>query len=173
MSWREACSRWSLHDLDDIVAAGGAAAGADWIFHSGVKLLKDCSWCRMIIFSLSLQVVVSWEKQNSSQVFVALSCIGGDIFCWKKISKEVWFHTKGWLIPAANADCRRGENKGTAKLSVSRSYMSSRSSRLSPHPLHDEPGELKNLTVSNNMEWALGSEEEGKKKKQQGQDRWA
>jgi hypothetical protein len=34
---------WSLHDLDDIVAAGGAATGADWIFHSGVKLLKDCS----------------------------------------------------------------------------------------------------------------------------------
>jgi hypothetical protein len=29
-----------LHDLDDIVTAGGAAAGADWIFHSGVKLLK-------------------------------------------------------------------------------------------------------------------------------------
>jgi len=29
-----------LHDLDDIVIAGGAVAGADWIFHSGVKLLK-------------------------------------------------------------------------------------------------------------------------------------
>ncbi len=41
---------WSLHDLDDIVTAGGAAAGADWIFHSGLKLLKDCSWCRMIVF---------------------------------------------------------------------------------------------------------------------------
>ncbi len=46
---------------------------------------------------------------------------------------------------------------------MSRSYRSSRSSRLSPHPLHDEPGELKNLTVGSNMEWALGSEEEGKK----------
>ncbi len=75
-------------------------------------------------------------------------------------------------LPAANADCRRGGNKGTAKLSVSRSYRSSRSSRLSPHPLHDELGELKNLTVGSNMEWALGSEEEGKKRKQQGQDHW-
>ncbi|CAM6058543.1 unnamed protein product [Sphagnum tenellum] len=41
-------------------------------------------------------------------------------------------------LPAANADFRRGGNKGTAKLSVSRSYRSSRSSRLSPHPLHNE-----------------------------------
>jgi hypothetical protein len=40
---RSYAADWSLHDLDDIVAAGGAAAGADWIFHSGVKLLKDCS----------------------------------------------------------------------------------------------------------------------------------
>jgi hypothetical protein len=69
--------------------------------------------------------------------------------------------------------CRRGGNKGTAKLSVSRSYRSSRSSRLSPHPLHDELRELKNLTVGSNMELALGSEEEGKKRKQQGQDHWA
>jgi hypothetical protein len=76
-------------------------------------------------------------------------------------------------LPAANADCRRGGNKGTAKLSVRRSYRSSRSSKLSPHPLHDEPGELKNLTVGSNMEQAFGSEEEGKKRKQQGQDRWA
>jgi len=48
---------------------------------------------------------------------------------------------------------------------VSRSYRSSRNSRLSTHPLHDEPGELKNLTVGSNMELALGSEEEGKKRK--------
>jgi hypothetical protein len=76
-------------------------------------------------------------------------------------------------LPAANADCRRGGNKGTAKLSVRRSYRRSRSSKLSPHPLHDEPGELKNLTVGSNMERALASEEEGKKRKQQAQDRWA
>ncbi len=54
-----------------------------------------------------------------------------------------------------------------------RSYRSSRSSKLSPHPLHDEPGELKNLTVGSNMERALASEEEGKKRKQQAQARWA
>lgn len=134
---------WSLHDLDDIVTAGGAVAGVDWIFHSGVKLLKDCSWCRMIVFSLSLQVVVSWEKQNAFQVFVALSCIRRDFFAGRRPRRRSDSTPRDDSLPAANADFRRGGNKGTAKLSVSRSYRSSRSSRLSPHPLHDESGSLR------------------------------
>ncbi|CAM6043292.1 unnamed protein product [Sphagnum compactum] len=73
----------------------------------------------------------------------------------------------------ANADCRRGGSKGTDILSVSRGYRS-RSSRTSPHPVHDEPEDLENLAAgSSSMELAFGREEEGDRRKQQGRDRWA
>jgi hypothetical protein len=73
----------------------------------------------------------------------------------------------------ANADCRRGGSKGTDILSVSRDYRS-RSSRTSPHPVHDEPEDLENLAAgSSSMELAFGRDEEGDKRKQQARDRWA
>jgi hypothetical protein len=73
----------------------------------------------------------------------------------------------------ANPDCRRGGSKGTDMLSVSRSYRS-RSSRTSPHPVHDKPEDLENLAAgSSSMELAFRREEEGDRRKQQGRDRWA
>jgi hypothetical protein len=73
----------------------------------------------------------------------------------------------------ANADCRRGGSKGTDMPSVSRGYRS-RSSRTSPHPVHDEPEDLEYLAAgSSSMELAFGREEEADRRKQQGRDRWA
>jgi hypothetical protein len=74
---------------------------------------------------------------------VALSCIGRDFFAGRRSRRRSDSTPRDDSLPAANADFRRGGNKGTAKLSVSRSYKSSRSSRLSPHPLHDESGSLR------------------------------
>jgi hypothetical protein len=118
------------------------SVGTSFLLNSS-KLRKTAVDARWLFFCLSLQVVVSWEKQNGFQVFVALSCIGRDFFAGRRSRRRSDSTPRDDSLPAANADFRRGWNKGTAKLSVSRSYKSSRSSRLSPHPLHDELGSLR------------------------------
>jgi hypothetical protein len=74
---------------------------------------------------------------------VALSCIGRDFFAGRRSRRRSHSTPKDDSLPAANVDFRRGGNKGTTKLSVRRSYRSSRSSRLSPHPFHNESGSLR------------------------------
>jgi len=145
MSWREACSKLEL-------------AWPRWYCHcwwSSCRCWLDFSLrCKVAerlqlmqddyFFPLALLiVVVSWGKQNGFQVFVVLSCIGRDFFAGRRSQRRSDSTPRDDSLPAANANFRIGGNKGTAKLSVSRSYRSSRSSRLSPHPLQDELGSLR------------------------------
>ncbi len=171
MTWREACSRLELAWPGWYCRCWWSSCRCWLDFSLRYKVAERLQFMQDDCFFLLACKLLYVEKNKMVFKYLWRWVVSEGIFFAGRRSRRRSDSTpRDDSLPAANADCRRGGNKGTAKLSVSRSYMSSRSSRLSPHPLHDELGELKNLTVSSNMEWALGSEEEGKKRKQQGQD---